>query len=251
MGASRLIVRGLAVFLAVALLAFLTEACNGGGGGGNDTPEADGDDGGDDGALQDLAALAGQAAEGVTARVTYKITTEADGETVEGEWVVVQRPPDSRVEFFSAEGGEEILTIVIIAGGKTYLCSSRGGEQSCLATETEGAEAQTALLTPLFALPREITEDVGGLGLVNKLEREIAGLNATCFTVSSVLAGLGEGEVCFSDEGLLLFLQGEADGPNSTFEATSVSTDVTDADFEPPYEIETFELPEFDIPTPP
>ncbi len=32
-------------------------------------------------------------------------------------------------------------------------------------------------------------------------------------------------------------MQREVAGSSSTFEATSVSTDVTDADFEPPYDV--------------
>ncbi len=107
-------------------------------------------------------------------------------------------------------------------------------------------EGETASLDPLFDIPREIAEGVEDVGLVDSSQRTIAGVDATCFTVSSALAGLGEGEVCFSDDGLLLYLSSETNGDSSTFEATSVSTDVTDADFEPPYEI--FELPDFDLP---
>ncbi len=79
---------------------------------------------------------------------------------------------------------------------------------------------------------------------VDTSQRKIAGVDAACFTAKSDLAGQGEGEVCFSDEGLLLYMSSEVDGASTVFEATSVSTDVTDADFEPPYEI--IELPDFE-----
>lgn len=81
---------------------------------------------------------------------------------------------------------------------------------------------------------------------VDTSQRSIAGIDAACFTASGALTDLGEGEgeVCFSDEGLLLYLSGEADGASSVFEATSVSTDVTDEDFEPPYEV--IELPDLE-----
>ena len=59
-------------------------------------------------------------------------------------------------------------------------------------------------------------------------------MHANCFTYS--LAG-AESETCFSDEGLLLYLRSESAGSSFTYEAKSASTDVTDADFEPPYEI--------------
>jgi hypothetical protein len=250
--------RGFAVLLAVALLfALLAAACDGDGDEGErpeaaetpaegETPEegqtpAAGDEG-----LEVLEALAGEAAEGVTAKVTYRYRSEVAGEVTEGEWVLVQRPPDSRFEMSGTQEGEEFRTIIIYAGGKSYLCTSVAGEESCLATEIEATEAQTALLDPLFDIPQELAEEAEDIDLVETSERSIAGVDATCFTVSGALPDLGEGEVCFSDEGILLLLQGESDGDSFSFEATSVSTNVTDADFEPPYEI--IELPEFELP---
>ncbi len=115
-----------------------------------------------------------------------------------------------------------------------------------LSPDAEAAYRGILDLDPLFDIPGEIAQDVENVGLVDSSQRTIAGVDATCFTVSSALVGLGEGEICFSDDGLLLFLRSETNGDTSVFEATSVSTDVTDADFEPPYEI--FELPDFDLP---
>ena len=256
-----MILKRFAVLLAISLVALLAAvACGDGDEGAGETPEAaetpaadetpeagetpaadetPATDGAGDEGLQELEAQAGEAAEGVTAKVTNRISTEADGETMEGEWVLVQRPPDSRFEISITEGGQESRTIIINAGGKSYLCTSVAGEESCLATEATGEE--TALLDPLFDIPQEL-EDTQDVDLVDKSERQIAGMDATCFTVSSGLADLGEGEVCFSSKGLLLYLRSEAGGTSSLIEATSASMDVTDADFEPPYEI--FELPE-------
>jgi hypothetical protein len=254
--------RGFAVLLAVALLlGLLAAACDGDDESeappadetpaAGETPAADGGDGeGTDGAglqeLRELETLAAEASEGITAKVTYRITSEAAGETFEGEWVLVQRPPDSRIEIAGEEGGEEFRTIIISAGGKYYLCTSGAGEETCLATEAEQAEAGTAALDPLFAIPQELAQDAEDVDLVGTSQRSIAGVDATCFTVSGALAGVGEGEgeVCFSDDGLLLYLGGETAGETFIFEATSVSTDVTDADFEPPYEI--LELPDLE-----
>jgi hypothetical protein len=253
--------RGFAVLLAMALLlALLAAACNG-----DDKDEAppagetpaagetpttdgeaqdgdgDGDDGtdGDGGGLQELEALAAEASKGVTAKVVYRVVVTGMGEDLDGELVLVQRPPDSRFEIVVEEGGEEFRTIVINAGGNAYVCTSIAGVESCLATETEATEEETSLLDPLLGLPQELAADTEDVDLIDTSGRQIAGVDATCFTVSGALADLGEGEgeVCFSDEGLLLYLSGESDGTSSVFEATSVSTDVTDEDFEPPYDI--------------
>ena len=249
--------RGLAVLLAVALLfALLAAACNGDDKdktpaagetpAADETPTADGGDGdenGDGDGVSDLEALAAEAGEGVTARVTYRVTTEADGETFEGEWVLVQRPPDTRFEIAGEEGGEEFRTIIITTGGKSYLCTSAAGQESCLATEADAADAGASPLDLLSDMPQELAEDAD---LVDTSNRKIAGVDAACFTVKSGLADLGEGEVCFSDEGLLLYMSSGVDGASSVFEATSVSSDVTDADFEPPYEV--VELPDLEFP---
>ena len=236
-----------AVLLAVGLLTFAAVACNGGGNG-DETPRAgetptegetpqvgdeDGSDGGDSTGLQDLGALASLASGEVIAKITYRFTSEAGGEVVEGEWVLVQRPPDSRFEFASTSGGEEFRTIIINAGGESYLCTSAGGFESCLATDIEETEAQTAPLAPLFDVPQDLAAATAGVDLIDRSNRSVAGLDATCFTVSSDISGLGVGEVCFSEDGLLLLLRSDS----FSFEATSVSTDVTDEDFEPPFEV--------------
>ena len=264
MGGRFAVLKFFAALLVVGLLAFAAVACNGGGNG-DETPGADGgngdedgegdgdgdDNGGDGGggggggALEDLAALAGESAEGIIAKITYRVTTETDGETFEGEWVLVQRPPDSRIEISSTEGGEESRTIIINAGGKSYLCFSSAGEGSCLVTEEDEAGAAAAPLNLLFNIPSEIAGGVEGVDIGDTSQRSIAGVDATCFTIGGGLAELGEGEICFSDGGLLLYMQGEVAGSSSTFEATSVSTDVTDADFEPPYDV--LELPDLDF----
>ena len=253
--------RGLAVLLAAVLLfALLAVACGGENGEGetpkaDDTPaagetpaadetpaEGETPAAADDEGLQELETLAGQAAEGIIAKVTYRFSNETNGAKTEGEWVLVQRPPDSRFEFTSTEGGQESRFIIITAGGKSYMCTSTAGQESCLATEAEEAEAQTAPLDALFSIPQELAEDTEGVDITDTSQRKIAGVDATCFTVTSTLVDLGEGETCFSDEGLLLYVRSEATGTSTEFEATSVSTDVTDADFEPPYEI--VELPD-------
>lgn len=249
--------------LAVALLfALLAAACDGGDEGEptearetpaagetpaeDETPPADG--GGDEGGagLQELETLAEEAVEGATGKVVYRVTTALEGESVEQEWVIAQRPPDTRFEIAVTEAGEESRSIFINTGGKSYICTSGGGEESCLGTTTEQVEAGEEAFSFFFDTPQELAEEVEDVDLVDKSERQIAGVDATCFTVRSGLLTLAEGEICFSEEGLLLFLRGEAEGEGFTVEATSVSTDVTDADFEPPYEV--IELPEFELP---
>ena len=238
--------KGLVLVAALALLVALLAACKSDSKGGktptsDETPAAsetpdDGDDGGDGGGgLQDLERLASEAAGEFTGKITYGITTEVGGQTVEQEWVMVQRPPDSRFEIVSSDGGQESRTIVIQTEDKSYVCVSAGGSESCF--ESDQTQSYTAGFAPLFEIPQTIAGGIGDVGLVDKSEREIGGVPANCFSVDTAALGGGASELCFSDEGILLLLRSEAGGTSFTFEAKSVSTDVTDADFEPPYEI--------------
>ena len=234
MAVNRSVLRVLVVLMAVALLAFLVGACKGGG---------------DERALQDLQALAGEAVEGITTKVTYRVMTEVEGETFEGEWVLAQRPPDSRFEISGlGAGGPFFRSISITIGGDSYLCYAGGGTESCLAARGEEAEAETASFDPIFDIPLQLAEEAAQADLIETSQRQIAGVDATCFTVAGGAGDIREGEVCFSDDGLPLLLRTDSDGDSFLIEATSVSTEVSDVEFAPPYTI--IEVPEIDIPSP-
>ncbi len=234
----------------LAALAVAASGCDGDGGTpadetptAGDTPAADG--GGDGEDLERLESLAGQSTEGVIAKVTYRVTGSSDGDTFLGEWVLAQRPPDSRFEISTDDGGDAFRTIIISTQGRAYLCFSGGGEESCIETTTEETSTETAPFDPIFDIPRELAQDIEGVELRSFSRRTIAGIDANCFEVSSTLADLGEGEVCFSDEGLLLLVRSDVAGEVFSFEAVEASTDVTDEDFEPPYDV--IEIPDFDF----
>jgi hypothetical protein len=239
--------KGIVLVAALALLVALLAACGSDSGGGK-TPKAgetpasdktptDGGDGGGDGnggdsGLSDLERLASEAAGDFTGKITYGITTESGGQTTEQEWTLAQRPPDSRFEIVSNDGGQESRTIVIQTAEKSYVCTSGGGSEVCLVSDQ--TDQYTGLFDPIFSAPQSIVQDIDTLGLGDQSERDIAGLHANCFSYS--LAG-AESETCFSDEGLMLYLRTGSAGNSFTYEAKSASTDVSDSDFEPPYEV--------------
>lgn len=230
---------GFAALLAVALLALVASSCGdgqtpgaGGTPGAGETPQAEGTQDGD-GALQELSELARGAGDGVASKVTYAVTTGLIGQAFEGSWVLIQKPPNLRFEFISTATGEELRTIIINAGDESYFCTSAAGQESCLEVAISEADERSAPFSPLFNVPQEVAAGIESITSVRKSQRTLAGVDATCFTVESVLIDLPEGEICFSDEGILLLLR----GLGFTFEATSVSTDVSDEDFEPPFEV--------------
>ena len=232
---------------ALALLVALLAACKSDSNGGKtptsdkspasgQSPTAQGTPTAGSGGQQDLEKLASEAAAGVTAKVTYKYTSQSGGQTTEGEWTLAQRPPDSRFEIVSTQAGQETRQIVITTADKSYVCTSAGGSETCLKSTTDQTQAQSSLFAPLFDIPKTVAKDISGLGVVDKSEREIAGVHASCFSADAAVLG-GASEFCFSDGGILLFLKSEAAGNSFTFEAKSASTDVTDADFQPPYKV--------------
>jgi hypothetical protein len=226
---------------AAFLLALLVAACGG---------EGDDDTGEDP--LQELNALADRATEGATAKVTYTVTTSINDETSESEQIVAQRPPHYRLEVSVPGDALWTRSVVINEGDRLFVCLGTESEGSCLDLEPSIDSAQEALAqtslhvtvehpleVELFDTPQQATETTDDTVPLVSSQRQIAGLDATCFMQE--VPNL-ETELCFSDQGLTLYwLYSEvaAGGVTRVFEATatSVSTDVTDEDFEPPYEI--------------
>lgn len=228
------------VLLAAALLlALLTAACGGDGSSG-------------EAALDELKALAENATEGATVKVAYTVTTTINDAATESEQIVVQRPPDYRFETSLTADDEETRSVVIDREDVRYVCLARGGDASCLDSQPSGESLQEALgqatlhLTvdhpldiELFDMPQQLVEGADTTAPFDTSQRQIAGLDATCFGQESASF---ESELCFSDDALMLswrYSEVSPDGVTRVFEAeaTSVTTDVTDSDFEPPYEI--------------
>lgn len=202
--------------------------------------------------IDELNALADRVTAGGTAKATYTVTTSIGDEKTESEQTVVQRPPETRVDISVSADEEESHSTVINAGDRLYVCLAERGTESCLDLESTSTDVQEALnratlavmvehplAVDLFDMVGQAAEDADPTLSLDSSRREIAGVDATCFIQKT--PGL-ETELCFSDDGLTLYwryLEVSADGVTRIFEATatSVSTDVTDEDFEPPYEI--------------
>ena len=101
------------------------------------------------------------------------------------------------------------------------------------------------------ALTASITDsidDVMGFEF-DTFQETIAGESADCFSMSGSFEGeSGQAEWCFTDDGILLRIAASMlaeDGEVGEFrlDATAVSRDVSDADFEPPYPVTDLTLP--------
>ncbi len=229
---------------ALTALALTAAACGGSddddsgdGANGDDATASASVDGGDDGdeatatpdetedatsVFRGLAEEYGQ----IAAKVTYESTSGGTTTTM----TIYSKSPNSRIDTVDGDGN---VTTIITTRDTSYLCSAN----QCIETEATGSFA--GLLTGLFDA-NAIVDAAANVAGLDTFDEEIAGEDASCFSTSgSFLAGQGAGEAtwCFASDGLLLRGSFSAAGAESSIEATEVSRDVTDADFEPPFDV--------------
>lgn len=231
------------LLLLLSMLAALTltlAACGGddddGGGddGGNgtevptETEDTGGDGGGDDGGGNSGDADFGKLSSGwqdVEAKVTYDYTTTDSSGTSTTTMTYYNSPPNSRTDF-EDESGE--VTTFIQTEENSYICS----QEQCLATPGAGVNP-----FPFFSsfAPEalEVYSGIAGFD-TDSGEEEIAGISAKCFSLEQSGVSL---KWCFGDDGILLLNSTESAGSGFEMRAIEISTDVSAADFEPPYEV--------------
>lgn len=204
---------------------------------------------------RDLAEELEQLAEewsGREAKVTYQFSTKTNGQLEdEGRITLYWRPPDAwRGDFSSSQGDEGTI---LVTSGKTYFCGGGDGEGQCMSMDRPLGQVIPFPFLVYFTEPgalREfVVEQVTGVD-IDTSERSIAGEKAYCFSWAGEVEGeRGELEICFSDDGIVLLFAGRGtttEGQEEfTMEATEVSREVSDADFEPPYPVQDipFQLP--------
>ncbi|MEX0786083.1 MAG: hypothetical protein WD939_05555 [Dehalococcoidia bacterium] len=169
-------------------------------------------------------------------KIAYNFSASGGGADEEGTMTLFWKPPDSwRLDFSSAESGD----FTIISSAETsYICTSEDGGQ-CIASPLGSVPIPfLSIFTEPDGLNDLIDTSLGDVD-VERSDREIAGQDASCFSISGTIEGeSGEGEYCFRDDGVLLLLHGAGDASGAfSLEATSVEDSVSDGDLEPPYEI--------------
>jgi len=189
----------------------------------------------------------------LAAKFVYRLRSESDGETTEGTLTLYWDAPNWRLDlrFPDSQG------TLIHRDGESLFCTAEN--RICLKMDL--AQAPLPPVPGFFVadpsqLPSFIEEQIveqaaraQGVSLdIERSRRTIAGQDAQCFSARWEEAGQRyAGEICWSEDGLLLLVRGE--GPDGSFslEAQEVGK-VSAQDFEPPYPVQ--ELP-FGIPTPP
>jgi hypothetical protein len=252
-----------AVLLALGALMF--GACDGGDDNddGDDEPVAtepagDGEDGGEEpeeeeqqeeeeeeepsggGDAGDFRGAAGNFID-ATFTAEYDATFSGGGEGTPSAFTMYKSGTDKfRFDATSNVSGQEMEFIFISAGDTTGFCLTDAGELAELLGVPAGEGVcfdsdptnggLDSLTAELDDFEDEQLGDATGLP-----DREIAGQTAKCGTVTEEDGTTSE--ACFTEDGVLVYLS-TSDG--TQFTATNISGDVSDSDFELPYEVRDF-----------
>jgi hypothetical protein len=173
------------------------------------------------GELSGLADKFGKA----TFKVTYQLSTGGANPT-QGSITWYKKGDNLRMDIAGGILGQEVSSILIIRPDNSYICS--GG--SCF--EAAGVAGGYSALVTQFE--KALTDP--SVNVLSTSSRNIAGEDAKCYTVSGPDIE-GQAEMCLSGEGVPLYAKEMAVGAETTMEATDVSRDVSDSDFEPPYPV--------------
>lgn len=228
-------------FLGVAGAAVFGAACGGDeeeapratepAGGEPTRPSGDEGGGADLGDLQDLVG----SIEDATFKVTLELSGDAAAELGEGEMVWYQKPPRTRFDIRGTSDGDEFSFSLINTPDASYMCTSiPGAGGACFQSEGDVSSEMpfTGLTDIVEGLDEEIT--AGDVEVGGRSERRIAGVDAVCWEVKSPE---GDGTFCASKSGVPLLIEVASAEGTFRLEATDFSDDVSDGDFEPPYEV--------------
>ncbi len=174
----------------------------------------------------------------VSGKVTYTFSSTGAPDSIMTRYV---KDDLSRLDI-TDDGGN--VTTIIDTADASYLCS----DNQCFDDPALTGGLAAAFLG--FYDPGAISEAAADAANVDGFDEEIAGEDAKCFSIGGgTIAGqaaAGKVTWCFADDGLLLRATFEGGGAVSGLEATEVSRDVSDDDFEPLFDV--VEIPGFPTP---
>ena len=191
----------------------------------------DGNDASDDGDGEDIAALL-QRLQEREFRVTYDLTTTAAGEEFNGQ-LTWYRALDGRArfDFDVTQTGQAFEVITIVTEETSYFCSGLLGANSCFEFSADAPLPLPDLSGPIL-LQVEYLRSLRGFGTATR--ETIGGVKGRCVEVDE--DGV-DGQICVSDEGLLL--RSDVLSPDGALRIEIVDFDfeVPDSAFEPPYPV--------------
>ena len=220
--------------LAIALFA-LVAAC-----GDDDDDDASGDGDGDDASDDsddddaDIAVLL-QRFQEREFRVTYDLTTTTAGEEFSGQMTWYHALDGrARFDFAMTQAGQAFEMITIVTEETSYFCSGLLGANSCFEFSEDSPLPLPDLTGPIVSQ----VEDLGSRRGFGAETRETIGrVEGRCVEVDE--DGV-DGQICVSDEGLLLRSDMVSPDGAVRIEIVDFDFEVPDSAFEPPYPVASF-----------
>lgn len=204
---------------------------------GDDGDDADGDSTATDGADSDGAEIAEllRSFQEREFRVTYDVTATAAGEDFTGRMTWYHALDGrARFDFDVTQAGQEFEVITIVTEEASYFCSDIVGSQSCVEFSEDSP-------LPLPDLSEPLVTQIQGLGdlrgFSSGTRETIGGLDGRCVDVDE--QGV-DGQICVSDEGLLLRSDVDTADGAMRFEIVDFEFEVADSSFDPPYPVSAF-----------
>ncbi len=195
--------------------------------------------GGDSGDLLEIAAKF----ESATFHVVYQMSGGDLGGITNGEITIYKDGTDRlRFDIKGEQDGEAFEATFIETGTDSFLCfagEAAAGLGALIGVDTSaGVCIKSAPDDPTNPVGNLVTEiqsfDLENVEFQSKEEMEIAGEDATCYTVLDTETN-ETNVACFNDDGVLLSVES---GGDVSLVATSVEGDVSAGDFEPPYTVQ-------------
>jgi hypothetical protein len=180
----------------------------------------------------DLAMLAGRMGSATFSAVYELQATGDDGELMDGTWGWMQDGRANRTRFDIEAEGE---TVVMIMTADAVLFCSDG---ACFSMATDGGPFPN-LGEMLTSEVDSIQEDAATSEVTRAADRTIAGVQAECYDFRDT-AEDSSGTICYSSDGVPLFIEAESADGVFKLEATTYGTSVSDADFEAPFPVMAF-----------
>jgi len=164
-------------------------------------------------------------------KVTYKLTATGGAASFSGEQWWFFKPPKARFDFSSTASGQTSTVSLFSLPDGTFMCFGAGATSQCIGM----SGLDTALQQNPAALYQEaLIQHPDQWNGVLVETRQIAGQQAHCYDVKPVAAataGLTDGRLCYSTQGIPLLQRFAVQGGTWSLEATTLSTTVPDVDF--------------------
>lgn len=161
--------------------------------------------------------------------VQYHIASNYEGESMSYEYSIALKNKNMMMHTYIDYQGEVMDSWSYVLDNKVYGCNNYGGEMVCLTLSEYEEDLSTSLTSDVESNP-------GNYDISNRPSRTVAGITAKCFGLGGPQMQ-GASEVCYSPEGVPLYMRVTQPEGEFLMEATSAQIgNVPDSVFELPVE---------------